>query len=139
MKRLLSLLLAVAFVFAFAGCTNDMPENKKTTQNQGAVTNENQDSKPQTENNTTAPNNEKPSQDSNNYTEKFITVAKAKQIAFADAKVKESQIRDFEMELDHEGKTNYYEINFEAGGIEYEYDIDAKSGKILKKHKEKED
>lgn len=147
MKRLLSLLLAMAFVFAFAGCEAEkIVENQKEPATESQTTTENESNSPVTdENNTTLQSDD--NQDSQAATDetpveegnKFISKAKAKQIALSDAGLKDSEIRDYEIELDREQGTYYYEINFEAGGFEYEYDIDANSGKIARKYKEKED
>ncbi len=157
MKRLLSLLLAIVFIFAFAGCENEkIVENPKqpTTENEPntPITDENNDTLPSDDNQSSQGTGDNATTPSNNtnlqgvddktpltQTDEFISKAKAKQIALSDAGVKESQIRDYEIESDREKGVYYYEINFEAGGFEYEYDIDAKSGKIVKKHKEKED
>lgn len=67
------------------------------------------------------------------------TVAQVKKIALDHAKVKESATRDLEVELDKEGSKVYYEVTFESGGYDYEYDIDAYSGKILHSEKERDD
>ena len=67
------------------------------------------------------------------------TVAQVKKIALDHAKVKESAARDLEIELDKEGAKVYYEVTFESGGYDYEYEIDAYSGKILHSEKEKDD
>ena len=138
MKRLLSLVLAMAFIFAFAGCGKDKNvENQKEPTNQGSSVNDSGiNSQITEENGTTLPSDDNPtSQES----KEFITKEKAKEIALSDAGVKESQIRDYEIELDREQGTYYYEISFDADGFEYEYDIDAKSGKIARNYKEKED
>jgi len=57
----------------------------------------------------------------------------AKQIAINNANV--SNVTDYEIELD-DGK---YEISFKANGIEYEYEIDPATGKIIKQEKEIDD
>ena len=49
---------------------------------------------------------------------------------------KQSQVHDFSCELDVEKGVKVYEVEFEYGKYEYSYEIDAKSGEIL--HKEKE-
>ena len=67
------------------------------------------------------------------------TVAQVKKIALDHAKVKEASARDLEVELDKEGSKVYYEVTFESGGYDYEYEIDAYSGKILHSEKEKDD
>ena len=62
-----------------------------------------------------------------------ITLEEAKAIAYTHAGVSESEAYDKSYEQD-DGK---YEIDFDFGGHEYEYDI-SYEGKILKSHKEKE-
>lgn len=60
-----------------------------------------------------------------------ISRAKAKSIALTDAGLKESQIYDYEIELDYSLNTLVYEISFEYNGKDYDYDINAKTGKIV--------
>ena len=43
------------------------------------------------------------------------------------------------VELDYEHGRKVYEITFFKGGYEYEYDIDAESGKVLKLEKDLDD
>lgn len=53
------------------------------------------------------------------------------QIAVDAAKVNRSDIWDLSCELEDEDGVMIYQVEFEHGQYEYEYDIDAKSGKIL--------
>ena len=69
----------------------------------------------------------------------IISKAKAKDIALKAAGVKESEIFDYEIELDRDDGVASYEISFQAGNIEYEYDIKASDGKILKAEKDFDD
>lgn len=62
-----------------------------------------------------------------------ITLEEAKAIAYTHAEVSESEAYDKSYEQD-DGK---YEIDFDFGGYEYEYDI-SYEGKILSSHKEKD-
>ena len=62
-----------------------------------------------------------------------ISLEEAKAIAYTHAGVSESEATDKSYEQD-DGK---YEIDFDFGGYEYEYDI-SYEGKILSSHKEKE-
>ena len=57
--------------------------------------------------------------------------------AFEHAGLKKSQV-DFvkRVELDWEHGRKVYEIKFYQGGLEYEYDVDAESGNILKFEKD---
>ena len=73
---------------------------------------------------------------SNNKTN-YISRTKAKEIALKNAGV--SNIRDLSIELDKENGRMIYEISFESGNKEYEYEIDAITGKILKKDIEIDD
>ena len=43
------------------------------------------------------------------------------------------------VELDYEHGRKVYEVRFYQGGYEYEYDIDAESGKVLKFEKDLDD
>ena len=67
----------------------------------------------------------KPSADS------YIGNAKAESIALAHAKLQKNQVREFECKLDKEKGVIVYEVEFNYGGYEYEYEIDAYSGGIL--------
>lgn len=60
-----------------------------------------------------------------------ISKAQAKTIALKSAGVTESQIRDYEIELEKENGVWLYEISFEKGNKEYEFVINATTGKIL--------
>ncbi len=61
----------------------------------------------------------------------YITREEAKQIAFAHAGTTGSNIRDLEIEFDHDDGRAIYEIEWEVGNKEYEYEIDAITGQII--------
>ncbi len=69
----------------------------------------------------------------------YIGRESAQQIALEHAGVAESSLRQMEIELDEEHGVMVYEVDFEAGGYEYSYDIDATTGQVLKYDKEWED
>ena len=60
--------------------------------------------------------------------------------ALEHANLKKDQV-DFvkKVELDYEHGRKIYEITFYKGGYEYEYDIDAETGKVLKYDKDLDD
>jgi uncharacterized membrane protein YkoI len=64
-------------------------------------------------------------------TQTVIGIEKAKSIAFNHAGVAAADVRDLDVELDEDDGRKIYEIDFEVGDREYEYDIDAYTGKIL--------
>lgn len=61
----------------------------------------------------------------------YIGNAKAESIALEHAKLQKNQVREFECKLDKENGVIVYEVEFNYGGYEYEYEIDAYSGGIL--------
>ena len=65
-----------------------------------------------------------------------IGYAKAKSIALNHAGVSESKAYDMDIELDDEDGKLVYEVEFKSGDMEYDYEIDAASGTILKHESE---
>ena len=68
-----------------------------------------------------------------------IGYAAAKAAALKHAGLTEGSIRELDMELDREDGVLVYEIEFKANGYEYEYTIDAATGKILAQERELDD
>ena len=68
-----------------------------------------------------------------------IGYAKAKSIALEHAGVSENQAYDMDIELDDEHGKLVYEVEFKSGNMEYDYEIDAASGAILKHEAEWDD
>ena len=64
--------------------------------------------------------------------ETYMDESNAKDIAFADAGVGESDVYDLEVHLDTDDAVVHYDVDFKANGMEYEYDIDPVTGQILK-------
>lgn len=61
----------------------------------------------------------------------FISKDKVKEIIINDTKLNGSDISFKEIELDLDGETKKYEVEFYYNRIEYKYEIDAKSGNII--------
>mgnify|MGYP000303175193 CR=1 FL=1 len=87
-------------------------------------------------NETTKPSDQKPAPSG---TVQDIGYAKAKSIALNHAGLSENQAYDMDIELDDEDGTLVYEIEFKSGNMEYDYEIDAASGAILKHEAELDD
>ena len=68
-----------------------------------------------------------------------IGTKKAIQIALKDAGVKEKDVSELSVDYETAKNGNYYEVEFENNNMEYEYKLDAKTGKILEREKERED
>ncbi|MFV0431985.1 MAG: PepSY domain-containing protein [Alphaproteobacteria bacterium] len=67
-----------------------------------------------------------------------ISASSAKRIALKDAGVTSKSIRDYDLDIDRENGRKVYEIDFKYKGREYDYKIDANSGKILRKNVERD-
>lgn len=67
-----------------------------------------------------------------------ITPDQALGIAVDHAGVKRADIYETKVELDRERGRLIYEVEFKAAGMEYDYDIDADSGAVLKWKKERD-
>lgn len=68
----------------------------------------------------------------------YIGKDKAKAIALEAAGVTEAEVYDLDVDFDYELGVLVYEVDFELGRTEYDYDIDALSGEILRSHVEEE-
>ena len=84
-----------------------------------------------------APDNS--NQPNGNQTTGEITLEKAKEIALKHAGVDGSNLFNFKGELDRDDGMLIYELEFESGGYEYDYEINAVTGAILKSEKEWDD
>lgn len=72
-------------------------------------------------------------------TSEYIGKAKARDIALQDAGIDAGKVRELDIELDDDDGRVIYEIEFELGSTEYEYEVDAITGKILKSEVETDD
>ena len=66
----------------------------------------------------------------------YITAEQAKAAALSAAGFSASEVRGLKAEFDFDDGRAVYEVEFKKGIFEYEYDIDAVSGKVLKAEKE---
>ena len=69
----------------------------------------------------------------------YIGREKAKETALSHAGVKETNVRELDVEMDYEYKVMVYEVEFSSAEYEYDYVIDAKSGEVLHSHREYDD
>lgn len=66
----------------------------------------------------------------------YIGAEKAKQVALEHAGVQEASVTEMEIKLDYDDGIMIYEVEFKSDGFEYEYEINAKTGTIVKFEKE---
>ncbi len=94
---------------------------------------ENQTTRPQKT--TAAQTTKKPAEQ----TSSFISINKAKQIALSHAGLNENDVSFKKVKLDKDEGIYEYEVEFYSGRFEYEYSINAKTGKIIDFEKDIDD
>ncbi len=128
MKKLSVLLVIALLVTVFAGCQSIANTGGNGSQTPPAESTQ----LPPAEENTAPPATESTAPVGGEPTADVISREEAKKIALEHAKVKEADVRDLEIELDKDAGTLHYDVDFEVGGNDYDYEIDAKTGKILR-------
>ena len=68
-----------------------------------------------------------------------IGADKAKEVALAHAGVAASEIWDYKIERDRSNGMAVYEIEFKAGGYEFDYEIQVSTGEVVKFNRERDD
>ena len=68
-----------------------------------------------------------------------ISAAEAKGIALNHAGLKENEVRKLVVEKDFDKGILHYDVEFEKSYVEYDYEIDAETGRILKAEKDLDD
>lgn len=69
---------------------------------------------------------------------KQLTKNQARDIALKHAGLTTAQVKDLEIELDKDGGSVHFDVDFEANGYDYDYEIHAESGKILRSEKNRD-
>lgn len=69
-------------------------------------------------------------------TEDLIPADKAKQAALDHAGIQAADAKNIKCELDRDDGTVRYEIEFDGDGYEYDYEVDATTGKVIKSEKD---
>lgn len=105
-----------------------------TTQTEAAPQATTEEAKPQATTQTT----EAPVATSNP-ADAYIGNEQATNIALADAGFAASDVYDLDCELDLDDAVVHYDVDFQANGMEYDYDIDAVSGAIIYSQAEVDD
>lgn len=90
-------------------------------------------------NSTNQSQNQNQNQNQGNSNGSYIGYDAALQAACKHAGVDASQVSRLENELDHDDGVARYEISFHVGNMEYEYEINATTGQVLKYESERDD
>lgn len=145
MKKLFALTLMTLLMLSLFGCADNAlspaVESNQSLEIQTEAQAQAQTEEPtvaETVAETVAPVKDKAPSKAENKDEK-IGEDKAKEIALEHAGLKESDVSHIFVELDFDDGILRYEVDFHQGQYEYDYDIDAKTGKILSYDKDIDD
>ena len=128
--------LAVPMALFLAGCgaqpakSTDANANKESTQQTQTTDNKSQTN---TQSTTQTPAQTTPAQPT------YIGEEAAKKAALSHAGFDESAVTNLKVELDTDDGTVHYDVDFKQGGMEYDYDINATTGEIMKSKSEVDD
>ncbi len=112
-------ILTTALAAALVGCGQETTETTDTTNTETEAVEET----------TTSVETEVPAE--GQPVEGELTSDDVKMIAFEKAGVAEADVTDLSIELDEENGVRYYDVSFDVGQSEYDYDIDATTGEII--------
>ena len=130
--------LAVPMALFLAGCgaqpaqSTDANANKESTQQTQTTDNKSQ-TNTQSTTQTQTPAQTTPAQPT------YIGEEAAKKAALSHAGFDESAVTNLKVELDTDDGTVHYDVDFKQGGMEYDYDINATTGEIMKSKSEVDD
>lgn len=124
MKKYYSLLLVLALLLpALAGCQSSEPAAKLTDP----------PAQPSATAETTLPADVPAQTTAPAENIKTLTRDEAINIALKDAGLTKDQVRDLDAELDRDAGVLHYDVDFEKDNKDYDYEIHAETGEILKK------
>ena len=132
--------LAVPMALFLAGCgaqpaqSTDANANKESTQQTQTTDNKSQtNAQSTTQTQTQTPAQTTPAQPT------YIGEEAAKKAALSHAGFDESAVTNLKVELDTDDGAVHYDVDFKQGGMEYDYDINATTGEIMKSKSEVDD
>ncbi len=120
-KKIIATFCALVFSAMLTGCGTQMGED---------ISSDISSMMPSATDNSSQQSGTDSTQQNSTTSEAKITKERAKEIALEHANIKETDITDYEIDLDNEDGKLVYEISFESNGKEYDYDVDATTGKV---------
>ncbi|MBQ6847648.1 MAG: PepSY domain-containing protein [Clostridia bacterium] len=131
MKKLFAIILSLVFVLYVSACDTKLDGNADTDKaSQNSTVSES------SLNSATVSESTNPSVSQDVSSEVLITREKAIKITLDHAGFKENEVINLTAELDRDFSHTEWEVDFENGGYEYSYDINAADGSIIKNTKE---
>lgn len=138
MKKIISLILCLAFMLSLTACgrtINDMTSDVESMGNSVVSGAESAIDKAGSE---ITGNGKENNGNSSVDLMAGITANDAKQAALKHAGLDESQVSNVDVDLDRDNGRLIYEVDFNSGNTEYDYDIDAETGEVISFDKSKD-
>ena len=129
MKKIIISTIILSTCLGFVGCSNTVGLNNSY---ESSTTTSLNNSSENTNSNTINTNNIPYSTNQNLPTQNTISSDEAKQIALQHANLLDNQVTFIKVSQDYDDGINKYEIEFYYNNTEYDYEINAYSGEILK-------
>lgn len=129
-----AVLIAVFCILSLSGCqngTNDVPAADTTASVQSVAPTEATSAEEVTETEAVQ-NNTEQSATAESADSQRLTLEEAKAAALEHAGVNESEVTNVKTEFDHDDGINVIEVEFDTSSYEYEYEINADGGHIIK-------
>ena len=129
MKKIIISTIILSTCLGFVGCSNTVGLNNSY---ESSTTTSLNNSSENTNSNTINTNNIPNSTNQNLPAQNTISFDEAKQIALQHANLSDNQVTFIKVSQDYDDGINKYEIEFYYNNTEYDYEINAYSGEILK-------
>lgn len=130
MKKIISLILCIAFSLSLTACGRTMDDAKNEAESMGESIVSGTES--------IIDDASSAIKDSKTNAMAGITAKQAEEAALKHAGLDKSQVSDVDIDLDRDNDKLIYEVDFNSGNTEYDYDIDAENGNIISYNKSKD-
>lgn len=135
MKKLLAFIITIVFVLSLTACGEAMDDTTSNAESMGeSVASDLQSG-------TSSIVSDVESTTKNTESTNFmagITAKQARDAALKHAGLTEEQVSDVDVDLDRDNGKLIYEVDFNVGNTEYDYDIDAENGEVISTNKSKD-
>ena len=130
MKKIIALALSLVFALSLAACSRrDMDDTKSDMSSMTSSVKDKAESV--TDKTESAAKNAADKAEGSMKLMAKITAKEAVEKALSHAGLKESEVTDIDTDLDRDNGVLVYEVDFNHGSTEYDYDIDAQTGEII--------
>lgn len=136
-RKILISIFALTFILSLAGCGENGTGNTNSDNMMSDIKNGMQSAEDKVENGINSA--EDKLQNGMDSMDAKISRDEAKRIALDHAKVTDTDIKNYHIDLDKDNGVLEYDIEFDHSGTEYDYEIDANTGEIREHSTDKAD